>query len=843
MSEGGHPKIVIQPKESRVSSQLDITTEIGLCIEQVDLNCIFSKSETRIKSSIRSICLQLTPLSDRHSPNSSNEATVFDCRIVGLDVDSQPDVVRLRWVDFATTVGPRGPELLTAAAIALEQELSDGFKTLSAIDKHEKAVLQKLTYETLRLSENLTVIDPLSTIQPSYLVQAGTPHMLRTDPTFRFLFHLRNCLRSLPPDDRNHISTSCQVDPVSPGDFESMLQSRVVNLDLDLDSTHDSTLLDQLLKIRRSKNLRTAAVSNSIPAVSIELIKTRLHILAPTGLSDNEFCVVGLRLHMRMQSLDLIQHTFSNPASMSQTSLRDKRPHLVKRISVQVTIDDIHFMIYSHLMNFVQQILRVRRIYLSQMALAPPKAKPLDKQPSSEKGGASIYVDTAVVLHSVRLRAAAANLTFEVGSKALQSVSSLSLPSGQDEESLSTSLLFDKIYLQAHSPLDKAKEGTDQDVLAAFDFTKGRVSGVMRREQNLRRNTKVLFSLGGLHLRVPRSALKLYHFVEEWRADFLPGMEATFRAALSELRIPSEKKTPAPSVRSSINQPLLQLSGQVTEMGISLQIMHGTWLSWKVNNIVAYTQSSPTPFGALNLAFGLQIASTILEISTKDSPQDRVSNSRVKLAFPSLSLGGNYDGRLAHTLVIIDYLDIKVKPSHWDTLLVVQQKFGQDFNDFVALMQETRLKSSSKSRQPEQRKPQLNFNGFLKMRGFRIGFEGFSSTMFLECQDIGGGLRSGGNWDVGLTDLALSLAPRLAGSTVESFDRGHRSVFVNIDAKVLGGKEKKFPNNQTLELVITKTHAVMQPTSIGEIGDFIDHLQVRGAMSCIISTYFLTLDN
>ncbi|KAF9450414.1 hypothetical protein P691DRAFT_468038 [Macrolepiota fuliginosa MF-IS2] len=835
MSEEGHPRIAPQLKESHISSRLDIAMEVGLCMERVTFKGVFSERETRMKSSIQSISLQLDTLSDKHVPSPSTESTILDCRVTGLEVDSQPSRVHLCWADFTTTVGHRGPELLTAAAITLKQGLSQSLEAVRTVEKQKRAVIQNMTYGILRLSENLTVIDPLSTIQPSYLVQEGIPHRLRTDPTFRFLLHLRNCLRNLTPGERDRILTS-QMDPnpPNPGNFEAVLHARFLNLAQDLDSTHSSTLLEKLLKIKKPKDHPMLSTSRGISSISVELQKTRLRILAPTGPSYNEFITVGVRVNARMRPLDLIQHSFNHPASMSQTSLRDKRPHLVKRISVQVTVDAVYFTIYSHLMNFVQQILRVRRIYLSQLVSTSIKPKVLDdKQLLSNNANGSWYIDATILLESVRLQAAAANLIFEIGAKAVRSVSSLSLPSGQGDKSLGTSIIFNKIYLQARSPLDKAKPGTDQDVLAAVELTMGKVNTVMRQEQNLRRNVKVTFSLDGLHLSVPRSALKLYRFVEEWRADFLPGMEVTFKAALSELRIPSDKaQSPTPSVRSSPGQPLLQVNGQVIQTGISLQVMHGTWLSWQANHVITYLRSSSTPFGPSSLAFGLQITSTTLEVSTKQSVQDTAPNIRVKLAFPSLSLGGSYDGRVVQAHVIIDFLDLKVKPSHWDTLLAVQRKFGQDFDDFVALMQETRRRSSLKTpkpQQPSRLKSALKFGGFLKMRGFRIGFEGFSSTMFLECQDIGGGLRgdSGSTWDIGLTDLALSLAPRATGSMTESFNRGRRSVFVIIDAKLVAGKQNRFPYGQTLELVITKIHAVMQPSSIGEIGDFVDHLQAE----------------
>ena len=62
----------------------------------------------------------------------------------------------------------------------------------------------------LMSTDGKAIIDPLSTIQPSYLVQGGRPYKLRTDLIFRFLFHLRNCLGHLR-------SSRCQLSyrPVS----------------------------------------------------------------------------------------------------------------------------------------------------------------------------------------------------------------------------------------------------------------------------------------------------------------------------------------------------------------------------------------------------------------------------------------------------------------------------------------------------------------------------------------------------------------------------------------------------------------------------------------------------
>jgi hypothetical protein len=166
-------------------------------------------------------------------------------------------------------------------------------------------------------------------------------------------------------------------------------------------------------------------------------------------------------------------------------------------------------------------------------------------------------------------------------------------------------------------------------------------------------------------------------------------------------------------------------------------------------------------------------------------------------------------------------------------LLAVQQKFGQDFNDLVALMQMTRRKSSLAEKPRVKKQMTFKYGAYMKMRGFRIGLEGLSSTIYLECQDINGGISNTKEWawEIGLSDLALSLAPRRNRRQVTTFDRNPESAFVIIDFNISAvNKEPLFEQN--IQISISKIHAVMQPSSMGEVGDFIDNLQV------IASTFF-----
>ena len=214
-----------------------------------------------------------------------------------------------------------------------------------------------------------------------------------------------------------------------------------------------------------------------------------------------------------------------------------------------------------------------------------------------------------------------------------------------------------------------------------------------------------------------------------------------------------------------------------------------------------------------------------LSVSTKAAVE-------VKMALPPFTITGRYDGLAVHVLALVDFIDLKIKPVHWDKLLVIQQKFGQDFNDLLSLMQETRSKASKSAAQTSaRRESRLKYGGFLKMRGFRIGLEGMGSNLYLECQDIRSGLDSAANnaWHIGLSNLALSLAPRSGvGKHGPSFNRRHRSAFVIIDIVV--STESRTPESldaeKRLRISVTKIHAVMQARSINEMSDFVDELHV-----------------
>lgn len=820
VSEEGNLRLNMEP--TNIPSNLDIIAIVNLDVGGVRLLGQSGKKTSTMKASLDRVTSAIETSIDKRTISSSlPESRTFKFSLSSSSVNMSNQNV---WVLLSGTfveLGHRGPELAIATYTAFLSTGSSLVPLVKAMKAYPMAAKRVLLDNLLDASKEGPVIDPLSTIQPSYLIQTGLPHLLRTDVTFKFLCHLRNISWNFRHEDRRPLPRPFNLD-----DLVSSVESRLALLDPDacnidhLDSMDPNFFMpDFHRELRQPKS-----VGIKIEAWSTQLRKATVNILAPTGVASSQFVVNDLSVDLESKTFELIQSNFNNISSASQTSLRSKSSKIVRKGFVSVSLGDTGLTISPHLMDFAQQLLRLQRQYPPGLEDISPKLR-VSMDGTSTLASKFYSLEVLGAVRQLRVQAGAENLVLVMGITGVQSSTTLLLSHNQNPQSVNHSTLFDQIYLQARSPADPAKE-SDLDILAALAFTGGRTTAVARPEPP-GKNLKLAFKLNGLRLHVPRSALRLYHFIGEWRADYLPGMEAAMKTLLTEYnaRPINQPLSPTPS-RQSRRSPIVQIHGQIDHFEISLQVMHGTWLSLEVNKTVGYAHSSSALMSALPHAFGLQVASMVLNVSSKPDTREVAPSSRIKLALPPLSLAGQSDGHHINGLILFDFIDLKVKPSHWDTLLVVQQKFGQDFNDLVALMQKTRQKGPFASRKSSMEQT-FNYDAQLKMRGFRVGLEGVSSTVLLECQDINGNASnaSGWAWDIGLSDLALSLAPRLSRVQSKTFSRNHRSAFVIIDFKLSGSGSEISPE-KVLDLSVTKTHAVMQPSSIGEFGDFIDNLQV-----------------
>jgi hypothetical protein len=813
---------IFKTKTFTPPSNLDILSILRFSATGIRFSGIFRPKLLIITASLSNIAVSLHISMDKRTLHLSQpQSTIFDFKCSSTSINFAQSSFAADFGEISVEIGHIGPELITAACLALTSSASSHFlQVTKRVKEHQKRKQRMIIAAILKLSQERPVIDPLSTIQPSYLVQSGLPQLLRTDVSFRFLYHLRNCL-----DKPLGELASSEVDVE---ELNSLVEARLTRLDPDTSIIEYHSSLGSWFEngpAPSSSSNDLAAHLRMVSVFGVRLQSLKVAVTAPSTGPSSELSIRNVQTDVRFKKQDLIQFNLNNPSSASQTSLRPRSPKVVSKVAITVSLGDIDLIVVPHLMNFAQHVLRVKTQLAGKGSeTAIRKRTAVD---GIEKNTPKVtHTEVIGIVHRLRIRAAAENLVLVVGLDGLRTPISL-LTTQTKSMSVNGSIFFEEIYLQARSPSNPSTEN-DHDVLAALTFTKGTSSILSRADLRSRVNLKVVLSMSGIKLHVPRSALRLYRFVEEWRQDYLPGLEATLDTLLSEYRAtpPKPPRSPTLSYTPHANATI-QIHSQINHVEVSLQVMHGTWLLWEMHKSIGYVENLGPSASSTKHAFGVQISSMVLNVSSRPNTADVPPSSRVKITLPPLSVAGQSEGSRIHMLVLLEFMDLKVKPSHWDTLLAVQQKFGQDFNDLLVLMQETRQKSfpAKASRVAGQR---MQYTAHIQMQGFRVGLVGLSSTVFLDCQDINGGFTSsdGWTWDLGLSDLALSLASRVSGSQSASFNRKQRSAFVIIDIN-LGGSSPVGRRDKSIRLSITKIHAVMQPSAIGEFGDYMDNLQVR----------------
>jgi hypothetical protein len=240
----------------------------------------------------------------------------------------------------------------------------------------------------------------------------------------------------------------------------------------------------------------------------------------------------------------------------------------------------------------------------------PPSTPP--PHPSQGTGKTIFLIDATLSLQSTRFQVAAENLIVALIVSRLGFVSSLYArpqPTSQTLPDLSanSSLFFDLVALQAHSSTDNGSP-VPQDMLAEVSFKKGGLNCALRREVALSPTIRTALAIGHLQLSVPRSAIRLSRFIDEWKADYLPGLEHTVQELVSDLR-QGDAVSPSPtSAKPRILATHLQFS--IGSCGVYLHVLPGTWLSWELMNVVAYFKLGlgVVPSRQLSAPFGLRFS-------------------------------------------------------------------------------------------------------------------------------------------------------------------------------------------------------------------------------------------
>lgn len=740
---------------------------------------------------------------------------------------------------ISSDIGHAGPDFVLATVVVLVR-YSLGVITANRSAGDSAPSDRRTIHGVLAYSHDRSVVDPLSTIQPSFLVQHGLPDKLRKDATFKFIVYLRSCLRSLDEHERETLYTF--QPEVSIDDVLDALQAQWFGPVGDDDSTNLSqqTFLKELLAHPEDIHEPSKAAAWKLPydSVSLTLGGTRLRLRHPNESLESNFVSGSIAVTVHQQRADLMPLLSAPGRSLPNITGRDKERHKLLRVAVCATLDHVSSIVHPEAVEFMQIVLREYRrhsiplfavlrrkqaVEAERASLPPPHVSFLSLLPT-------ISFDCTLSMRSFTFTAAAQQLIVRFrNTDVLYTSSTIATAPSQDHPSwdLSTnqSMSIGSVAFEGCSAATPAHP--KERMLASLTLANPKTNVVFQQDSQSNITVRALGSLRKIHLDVPRSALRLYRFLDGWRADYLPGLHAAVHTLLTELRRAPDVPSRTPSQASHSPKLLtFQVQVAVTSIKATLQVMHGTWVSWEVRDTLGFVVNENRRRGAH--LFGLQMGPHVFEISRSRTVSAASRDPSIRLELPTITLRGRQDSTGLQGLVLVEFFHVTVRPSDWDTLLSVQQKSGQDFADFVHIIEQTRQKKpslTSSARPTKEKKAPFKFHGSLKMKGFRVGLEGLASTLFLECDDISGGMGNQGRslWHVKLSDLALSLASQSSIGVRSHRDR--RSAFVRVDVEASMSKRAHSPVPH-LQVSVTKIHAVMQPSSIGELGDFVDHLQV-----------------
>ena len=772
----------------------------------------------------------------RSSANHSRFHTVVKASlsdVMSALVHKRADLV---WRTLSVALGTDAAAYISEVVSAHTDPITWALSAYRRLESRVLAGARFRIHQILQWSKGPSVVDPLSTIQPSYLVQTGRPHEIRVQAASKILLYIRSCLRSLSAEERDAIRhlTGAEDTVVTREEVFALLEERLGGLAV----VADAASLSLVTRIFGAPDIPSVTPTHElfIQTVGVRLQSTKIAVLHPMRCAPSEVSLDVVEVTAALKKTELFLASSKSPKDL--ISVRDKHRSVIQHVAVSIALDGMEALMLPHILNFAQSLVRLRKRSKNVTPISPSLPSPhLIQSPWRT----TFLVDATLSIRALRFQVAAEKLIVAFIASHLGFVSSVYArphPNSQGRLDLSTnsSLFFDSVALEAHSSTDNGAP-VPQDMLAKISIKKTGLSCTFRHEAVLNPTIRAALVVGCLQLSIPRSAIRLSRFIEEWKADYLPRFEQTIQALVSELRQgPSAHPSPK-SVQRRI--PTMNLQVSIGSCGVFLHVLPGTWLSWELIDTLAYLKVGADAVHSRRLvaSFGLRFSSqrvSIAPLPKGEQLEDAFGEGGLKVDLPSMTVTGTYENHGIHVLVTAGFFSITVKPSYWDTLLSVQQKFGNDINDLLHVLADARARRppSQNQAKPPPSSSQLSLqSGAFKASGFQIGLEGHSSILLFECQDISGGLKDGEakgkgkSWQFNVTGLALSLAPRayaVAKSKSGKFDGSRSSAFVVIDCKA----EVDHRNTQKfLRIKISKIHAVMQPSSIGEIGDFVDHLQ------------------
>lgn len=733
-------------------------------------------------------------------------------------------------------LSPSAPEVLITLGEALKRTGEEllVFKTLSKSSSQRRKLL---VFSILKHTNDVLLKDLLSSVQPAFFVQSGRPYHLRQDRDWKLLFYLRHSLAEITYEQYEAL----KEDLKNMWDDEDILKS--------LETRFVPWVLEDKLPILEVELIRSLFLPKKetsdpmkrhndrpMKSFSFQPDLTRLIINGKGNTSPSIISASGVYLRCDLLSRRLI-FELNTMAPHSSTNrcfkpTNERVNYGTQQLITDFNADSIQVSVFPGIIEFLQHAIHTSRIFLPSNDISSEKPSQ-NSMSNTFFENRTLIGEAHVSVRHLLVEVAAENLVFEVSSRDLSSWNSATLtkptnPPPEYDISLNHTASFGEFSVKARVRETNDSKRMEKDMLAGVTINTGAFGFSMQNHAPLGFVTRTNILLQSVEFAVPRSALRLYNFFEQWRRDYFHGVDAMIKSLFAEIK-QNPPQTPRKSQPAAPKQDIVfDFNLSVTKFAVMLQVMHGTWLSWRVQDLVAYMKNKGNDLRAC----GLQIGSQQIRIAAAKAKNQEHRESTIVVELPPVTATGSVSPKRNSLLLLVGFLHVTIKPSHWDALLSVQQKFGQDFNDLLLILGDTRNNRSGNSvgRKTMKSDKTTPFVVTAKFEGFKIGLDGLTSTQYLECTDIDAVISNKPSpyWQFTLRDLALYLT---TGSSVKQGrskpDYRQIPMYITIDLHVISRSPFLDRSFGRLEVNITKFHAVLQAHLIGDIGDFADYLQVR----------------
>ncbi|KAG8901896.1 hypothetical protein FRB99_005016 [Tulasnella sp. 403] len=724
------------------------------------------------------------------------------------------------------TLGGKSPELIASTFQSAIRFASKIATTATLTGRRERRRRQHMVHQILQFQPDKTVwVDPLSWTQTSFIVKSGLPSRLRSDLSWKILAHLRHRLRETNPSkvlDLQKLveSMDANIDPPPVADVSTLMAGQEW-----MDWTHDQeeeshrpVLLDMLYPA----SVVQRALNDVRHSGAFKFYLGRLRSV----LADNEGAhtvIVAGPLWSRLQTGQRLLLT-ADPGT------GDEAQSSVLHIFGSLRVDNCGVRVSPTFIPFLSDVLRVQRRAASPKV--PKGVKKIKRLNSSPIG--PMIIETTIEVGQARLEASALKVILDVRASGVRLVTNASVPAeitGSDYASCSVAVMTEEFRIGTKATPAGSKHAADQETLAEIVFSKPNTS-ILVREAELERNVNIVVWLSQALIHVPRSALKLYHFSREWRQEYTSKYDIMVRDLLTEIEKTGGR--PAPSQPRTRKATIFRTQASLKRLQMLLQVMHGTWVSWTFLDSIIFMEGHDG--STLSHSFGVDLKSQTVDITSQagESTPLTPSSSAIRLPLPRFTISGKYGQDGMQCSSTLGFFSIRLKPQYVDDILVVQQKFGSDFNDLLDLYTQKRDDSPLSSSQPVPRTgPTTPMTVTVQLQGFSISLEGPSSTQYLNAAVIDGTVVNrpgeGVTWDARASSLSLSLAHHSAPhATRSSFNRKFRSAYMDVEFYADNVRPRGTPSTEKhFNLRVIRIHAVMQPAAFGELGDLVDYVQAE----------------